>query len=247
MIALKQLFLFFLFLGIYSCHKKEEIVIDPSLTRDAAAYQITYPKLKKALSEKDIIIDEIEIYLRAFKSEEKLEVWIKEKSDLKFQLFKSYDFCKSSGKLGPKRKEGDYQIPEGLYHISVFNPTSNFHLSLGINYPNESDKILSDPEHPGNHIYIHGGCMTIGCIPITNPSIKELYTFCSIAKNGGQAQIPVHIFPFKMNQQNISKFSKTHSKHRIFWSSISPFYTSFEKQQTLPTFSILENGLYKTP
>ena len=90
-----------------------------------------------------------QLFIRAFKKEKLLEVWVKEARQRKLRLVNTYDFCATSGDLGPKRKEGDLQIPEGVYTINHFNPLSNFHLSLGINYPNASDKILSDPRKPG--------------------------------------------------------------------------------------------------
>lgn len=118
----------------------------------------------------------------------------------------TYPFCASSGILGPKRKEGDRQIPEGIYYINHFNPVSNFHLSLGINYPNPSDKILSDPAQPGESFYIHGNCVTIGCIPISDDKIKELYILAVEAYNNGQVKIPVHIFPDRLpNEAAIKK------------------------------------------
>lgn len=82
--------------------------------------------------------------------------------------------CMQSGTLGPKRMEGDYQMPEGFYYINEFKPYSNFHLALGINYPNASDKVLSDARRPGGDIYIHGGCVSTGCIAISDQPIEEL-------------------------------------------------------------------------
>ena len=82
------------------------------------------------------------IYLRIFKDEQILEVWTKRDVDKTYKKVCDYEFCATSGKLGPKRQEGDLQIPEGFYYIDRFNPNSNFFLSLGINYPNKSDKIL---------------------------------------------------------------------------------------------------------
>ena len=126
-------------------------------------------------------------------------MWIKEKGKEEFTLLHTYAFCSTSGTLGPKRKEGDLQIPEGIYHINHFNPVSNFYLSLGVNYPNASDNILSDKQHPGGSIYIHGNCVTIGCIPITDEKIKELYVLAVEAKNNGQENIPIHIFPDRLD------------------------------------------------
>ncbi len=64
-------------------------------------------------------------------------------------LFKTYKVCALAGTLGPKRMEGDYQVPEGFYYINEFNPQSNYYLSLGINYPNESDKVSKRFIRPG--------------------------------------------------------------------------------------------------
>src|SRR5690606_11025729 len=103
------------------------------------------------------------------------------KNGEKFTLVKTYPVCSSSGLPGPKRKKGDRQTPEGFYHIDRFNPQSAFHLSLGINYPNSSDKILGHSD-PGGDIFIHGSCVTIGCVPLTDDLIKEVYVLAVEAK-----------------------------------------------------------------
>jgi murein L,D-transpeptidase YafK len=140
------------------------------------------------------------IYLRVFKSEQELEIWIQDSTA--FRLFRTYPICRVPGLLGPKRKEGDLQVPEGLYWIEVFNPKSTYHLSLGINYPNASDRILADPKTPGGEIYIHGDCVSVGCIPITDEKIREVYLLALEAKNAGQNQIPVHIFGRRSTRKN---------------------------------------------
>ena len=96
--------------------------------------------LRSMLEAKGLAANNVNLYLRAFKHEEILELWVKHKDSSKFELLKEYKICYSSGKLGPKKLEGDLQVPEGFYYIDRFNPTSIFHLSLGINYPNTSDK-----------------------------------------------------------------------------------------------------------
>ncbi len=210
---------------------------------DLAEYQYSKP-LQEDLQAADIQINTVRLFIRAFKQEQKLEAWVKAEKDAKFQLFKSYDFCKSSGKLGPKRKEGDLQIPEGVYHINRFNPKSKFHLSLGLNYPNASDLILSDKEKPGSDIFLHGGCVTVGCIPITNEKIRELYLLASFAKSANQSKIPVHIFPFKMSINNIGKYGKQNSNNP-FWKSLKPVYQYFEKNRSLPlSIRINPDGFY---
>ena len=113
------------------------------------------------------------IYIRSFKYDSNLEVWVKNDQKEAFKLFKSYKVCALAGTLGPKRMQGDYQVPEGFYHINEFNPNSMYHLSLGLNYPNLSDRMLSDSLQPGGDIYIHGSCVTTGCIPITDQQVEE--------------------------------------------------------------------------
>jgi len=115
-----------------------------------------------------------------------------------------------AGSLGPKRIEGDYQVPEGFYYISEFNPKSEFNLALKVNYPNQSDKLLSDSLRPGGGIYIHGSCITVGCIPITDGQIEELYLLAANAKSNGEDFIPVHIFPVRFdNKVSLDYLSKT--------------------------------------
>lgn len=201
--------------------------------RVRTAYSQKWDNLKKELQQKGIK-GPFKIYLAAYKSEGTLEVWLKTETQKKYERFKTYDFCKHSGTLGPKTKEGDLQTPEGFYYINAFNPVSNFYLSLGINYPNSVDKVRSGPEKPGSDIYIHGNCVTVGCIPLTDEKIKELYILAVEARQAGQLQIPVNIFPFKMTDDHLKKYGIQYPKHVKFWQNLQPGYTYFEKYQLLP-------------
>ncbi|TDO21831.1 L,D-transpeptidase-like protein [Pedobacter duraquae] len=185
-----------------------------------------------------------QIYLAAFKKEKQLELWIKGAGALEYRLFRTYAFCASSGILGPKLKEGDKQTPEGFYHINVFNPESKFFLSLGINYPNSVDLFRSGNENPGGDIYIHGKCETVGCIPLTDEKIKEVYALAVEAKAAGQDAIPVHIFPFRMSDQNLNAEVKFCPEQKQFWQNLQSVYTWFSKKKNLPV--ILEgSGKYQ--
>ena len=106
--------------------------------RVKAAYEEKEAVVRQLFETKELSFDGFEMFLRAFKKEKMLEVWIKEKASDKFTFLRAYQFCTTSGTLGPKRREGDLQIPEGVYYINHFNPLSNYHLSLGLNYPNAS-------------------------------------------------------------------------------------------------------------
>lgn len=209
------------------------------------AYKDKEESIKETLKEKSISLSKINIYLRAFKLEEKLEVWAKNKSDGKYQLIKEYDFCRLSGNLGPKRKMGDGQVPEGYYHINIFNPSSSFLLSLGINYPNKSDKILGKKGSLGDGIFIHGSCVTIGCIPITDDKIKELYLLCVEAKNNGQNKIPITIFPAKLNEKKHSLLKEqyeSNSDNLDLWKDLKKGYDYFEENKKLPLIQFLSTG-----
>ncbi|ALO16303.1 hypothetical protein L21SP5_02680 [Salinivirga cyanobacteriivorans] len=107
--------------------------------RVRTAYAEKETEIKNLLLQNGLNIENLRVYIRAFKLEKKLELWAKNTQDTTYKLLQKYDICRTSGRLGPKRKQGDLQIPEGFYHISRFNPYSNFYLSLGINYPNASD------------------------------------------------------------------------------------------------------------
>lgn len=188
------------------------------------------------------------IYIRSFKYDSQLEVWVKNELNDPFRLFKTYKVCALAGTLGPKRMEGDYQVPEGFYYINEFNPNSTYYLSLGLNYPNESDKILSDLYRPGGAIYIHGSCVTVGCIPLMDQQIDELYILAAHAKSQGQDYIPVHIFPVRFNVARSVKFltnlSKDDPSLKQFAARMEDAFDYFEKFKQLPVILINDSGDY---
>ncbi len=188
------------------------------------------------------------IYIRSFKYDSQMEVWVKNEINEPFQLFKTYKVCALAGTLGPKRMEGDYQVPEGFYYINEFNPQSTYYLSLGINYPNASDKILSDSLQPGSDIYIHGSCVTVGCIPITDQQIDELYILAAHAKDQGQDFIPVHIFPVRYNVPRsvnyLNNLTKDDPSLKKFAARLEDAFDYFEKYKQLPVVMIDDNGDY---
>ena len=215
-------------------------------SRVREAYSEKEQGLKQLLSDKGISTITNKIFLRAYKKERILEVWVENKELGKFIHLKDYNFCEFSGSLGPKRKQGDMQTPEGFYHIDRFNPYSNFHLSLGINYPNKSDRILSKYSNLGGDIFIHGACCTIGCMPITDDKIKELYILAVEAKNAGQSRIPVHILPAKLSDNVLLQLEEEYSGNKVleFWKNLKQVDDYFNKNNTLPNISIDSNGKY---
>lgn len=222
-------------------------------------YQLSFPKvndalkakedtLKKQFAEKKLKWPAKYLYIRSFKYDSKMEVWVKQERDDTYRLFKTYKVCAMAGSLGPKRMEGDYQVPEGFYYINEFNPKSEFHLSLGLNYPNASDRLLSDSLQPGGDIYIHGSCVTTGCIPITNEQIEELYVLAALAKNQGQDFIPVHIFPISYQNTKsadyLTKYIKQFPEYKDLTDRMRDVFYYFEKNKAIPVILTNAQGEY---
>lgn len=214
-------------------------------SRVKTAYSEKWSTVKGKLIKAGIDTSRFELFIRAFKREAELEVWARSKN-IPYKLVETYTICSSSGELGPKRRQGDGQVPEGFYQVSVFNPTSSYHLSLGINYPNKSDKIIVGNANPGGDIMIHGNCVTIGCIPLTDAKIKEVYIMAVEARGNGQQNIPVHIFPSRFTEEKFTwlKAKAGDGKMLAFWTNLREGYTFFENNRSLPSISVDGKGKY---
>ncbi|NKB39345.1 MAG: hypothetical protein GKR93_19610 [Gammaproteobacteria bacterium] len=118
-----------------------------------------------------------------------------------------YSVLKQSGNLGPKLKEGDYQVPEGVYDIESLNPNSNFHVSLRLNYPNEYDLQRAKEDgrsELGGDIFIHGGASSIGCLAMGDSVIEEIFT---LANDVGIENMKVISVPIDFRSRHISEIT----------------------------------------
>ena len=204
--------------------------------------------LGQTLAENGLDSRNLHILISVYKDNDELEVYGKKKTEAVYKKLASYRICSRSGQLGPKRKEGDYQVPEGFYHINMFNPHSNFFLSLGINYPNLSDKRKSNAIQLGGNIFIHGACVTIGCIPMTNDGIKEIYLYAVHARNNGQTRIPVYIFPFRMTDENFLRYKTKYSGDSGlvgFWANMKTGYDRFMEEKKELSVTVAPTGEYQ--
>jgi murein L,D-transpeptidase YafK len=219
-----------------------------SLVKIADVFNREEDSLKKEFKTKDLAWPPKALYIRNFKFDGIMEVWVKTDDKGPFRFLKSYKICMQSGTVGPKRMEGDYQVPEGFYYINEFNPNSNYHLSLGINYPNASDRILSDPGQPGSEIYIHGSCVSVGCIAITDIPIEELYIMSTYAKAYGQDFIPVHVFPVKYDVKKsmdyLTQETKDNKYLKKFALNLKEVFDYFEEKKQLPVIMVNKKGEY---
>lgn len=209
------------------------------------AYELKKESTKVLMAEHGIDYKSFEIFLRGLKKQRQLQLFARSKVADRFKLINTYDFCVLSGELGPKRRQGDYQVPEGCYHIDRYNPMSDFHLSLGIDYPNRSDRILGKKGSLGGDIFIHGNCVSIGCIPITDDKIRELYLIAVEARSHGQTRIPIHLFPGKMDDASWVVLKEGVDDQMLrFWRNLRPIYMSFEKNGVVPAVRVDLDGTY---
>jgi len=197
---------------------------------------------------KGLVANASEILIQVFKLDGEMEIWARAAhSQQAFQKLTTYAICASSGEIGPKRQAGDGQVPEGVYHIERFNPWSNYHLSLGINYPNASDRKRSKASDLGGDIFIHGNCVTIGCMPITDDKIREIYLMAILARDAGQKEIPVYIYPTRMIPQNLLSIRHDYSDDKdrlMLWRELQAVYDAFASKHLPPQVSIGGNGEY---
>lgn len=174
------------------------------------------------------------ILVRIFKKESELEVW-KKGNDGRFALLKTYPICRWSGQLGPKKKEGDRQAPEGFYTITpgLMNPNSSYYLSFDMGYPNAFDRANG---RTGKYLMVHGACSSAGCYSMTDEQIAEIYALGREAFNGGQRKFQVQAYPFRMTPENMAK-------HRLdpniaFWRNLKEGSDHFETTRLEPAVGV---------
>lgn len=181
------------------------------------------------------------IYLRAFKEEKQLELFIKDRASQKFLLFRTYPIAGQSGSLGPKLREGDGQVPEGFYYAgrSGMKPDSLYHLAINIGYPNTFDQAL---ERTGSFIMIHGNHISIGCLAMTDEKIEEIYSLSDAALLKGQPFFRIHIFPFRMTKERMDR--AVDDANYAFWQNLQEGYLLFE-EQGIPAETRVVNQRYQ--
>ncbi len=175
------------------------------------------------------------VFIRVFKREFELEVWLKR--DGRFHRFATYPICMWSGWLGPKRKEGDRQSPEGFYTVdkTALNPNSKYHLSFNLGYPNAFDRAHG---RTGSFLMVHGVCGSIGCYAMTNAVIDEIWELVTAALNSGQQRFQVQVFPYRMTDRNMG--SHADYPDAPFWRQLKQGHDLFEAEFVPPKVSVCD-------
>lgn len=150
------------------------------------------------------------ITLLTIKDEKKLELWTEEDGEKFF--IRAYKIQAASGVGGPKLREGDRQVPEGIYQLEYLNPNSLYHLSMKINYPNTFDRAMATQENRtglGGDIFIHGNAVSIGCLAMGDSAIEELFT---LVVKSGLKNVDVIIAPSDPRKHNIAPLAQNQPK-----------------------------------
>ena len=181
------------------------------------------------------------VFVRIFKQESELELWLRASGEQTFRLFKTYPICSYSGELGPKTREGDGQAPEGFYQVGTgqLNPYSSYHLSFNLGYPNAFERAQG---WTGSYLMVHGSCVSIGCYAMTDDGIEEIYGLVEAALKAGQTKVPVHVFPFRFGKAREAFIEA--SPHRDFWRQLEAGYQAFELNQVPPVVRV-RSGRYQ--
>lgn len=212
----------------------------PGPERAKAAAARVRPALERDLAAKGLRFGD-PVFLRAFKEENVLELWVLKRDTKKYELFRTWDIAAQSGRPGPKLAEGDRQVPEGFYFVppAGMKPDSVFHLAFNIGYPNEYDRHHG---RDGTFIMIHGNRISIGCLAMTDEKIEEIYTLCNAAHTGGQPYFRVHFLPFRMTSERMEQAKD--SEWFDFWSNLKEGHDHFERTKAPPEVTV-ENGRYR--
>ena len=172
--------------------------------------------------------------IRAYKKEAELEIW-KMKSSGEYALLKTYPMCRWSGQLGPKKREGDMQVPEGFYTIAPgqMNPTSHYYLSFNVGYPNAYDRAYG---RTGGNVMVHGVCSSAGCFSMTDEQVADIYAIARESFAGGQREIQLQSYPFHMTAENLAKFRL--DPNIEFWKDLKNGSDHFEVTKAEPSVTV---------
>ncbi|MBW3634932.1 MAG: L,D-transpeptidase family protein [Armatimonadetes bacterium] len=160
------------------------------------------------------------------KEEKRLEIYASNGGDWKW--IRTLPILRASGKIGPKLREGDRQVPEGFYSVESVNPNSAYHLALRVNYPNESDREIAAREgrdNLGGNIMIHGSNASIGCLAMGDEGAEDLFV---LAEDAGRFRVEIVLSPLDFRSAKLPLDSKRPAWLREHYAKLAQFV------QTLP-------------
>ncbi len=215
-------------LGLIAC-----VIATPALAGGKAEAPV--PSATLALMAQKNMAPNAPILVRSYKKESVLEVW-KQTREGRYALLKSFPICRWSGQLGPKRRQGDRQSPEGFYSVTPrqMNPNSAYHLSFDTGFPNGYDRAHGAT---GSALMVHGICSSAGCYAMTNQQIGEIYALARDALASGQSAFQMQAYPFRMSAENMAKYRA--DPNIDFWRQLKEGHDHFEATGEEPRVSVI--------
>ncbi len=176
---MRRLIFIFLFLNSVSIYgMAPKLNWDKAVDKAIQRYGLPMePQLKRWFSKAKVAYPPKNIALLAFKKERHIQLWAKDENT-SWHFIHTYHMTAFSGRLGPKLKEHDLQIPEGVYRLTTLNPFSAMHLSMMINYPNSFDRLQAIKDgrrNLGSSIFLHGKSLSVGCLAVGDKAIDQLF------------------------------------------------------------------------
>ncbi len=147
------------------------------------------------------------VALVAFKDTQQLEVYVRAHQQQPWLWLKTYPIVKASGQLGPKLREGDLQVPEGIYQSESLNPNSRYHLAIRVNYPNQFDQAIAAKEgrtQLGGDIMVHGSNASVGCLAMGNEVAEHLFVLAALS----QHPVSIMISPTDFRQKSLQSWQQ---------------------------------------
>jgi hypothetical protein len=182
------------------------------------------------------------VYLRVFKEESELELWMKTQHEPHYVLFKVFRLTHCAGEPGPKLREGDGQAPEGFYFASSGSmlPETRHHLGIDLGFPNAYD---TECGYTGSDLMIHGGVNAAGAFALSPQDMEEVYTVAEAGLAGGQKLLRINVFPFRMTDKRMDQAWKGNPACLEFWMNLKEGYDFFENVRLPPVVEV-ESGRY---
>ncbi|PAW63908.1 MAG: hypothetical protein B9S36_03780 [Verrucomicrobiia bacterium Tous-C2TDCM] len=173
------------------------------------------------------------LFLRVFKEESELEVWMKPASEPHYVLFKVHRLVAAAGRSGPKLREGDGQAPEGFYTFGpeALRPETRHHLGIDLGYPNAYDRQRG---RTGSDLLIHGGSLAGGSYALPPAAMDEVYALADAAFRAGEEEVAVHLFPFRLVDARMDKVCSNPSRWTDEWVNLKEGYDFFENVRLPP-------------
>jgi murein L,D-transpeptidase YafK len=207
--------------------------------RVALAYKEKEAVVRRLLADAGLPYPPVRVLLRVFKEESVVEVWAAGKASEALVRVAVYLACDVPPEPGPKSRQGDGRVPEGFYRIDGLNSASAFHLSMHVSYPNAWDRRRSTARALGGDIMIHGNCVSIGCVAMTDERIQELWVLVEpVIRRGGE----VHVASFPGRDLAGYIAGSKDPELASFWKTLKEGNDRFEATRRIPKPILGEKG-----